>query len=195
MAGRKQFDVDLALGRAMEAFWGRGFSATSLDVLTTATGLGRGSLYGTYGGKDELFRRALVRYADHYGALYDEALAKRPEDADASIAAFFAVTLNRIGDPAVPGGCLLAQSAAEAPTLSPESRQLVRTLLDRQRTRLRTALLAGGAGSRTAEELAGLVFAVNQSLAVLSRGGAGERELRALVRTTRAAVAAALGAQ
>ena len=42
MSGRKQFDVDAALERAMTAFWEGGFAATSLDTLTTVTGLGRG---------------------------------------------------------------------------------------------------------------------------------------------------------
>jgi AcrR family transcriptional regulator len=189
MSGRKQFDVDLALEQAMTAFWERGFTATSLDVLSSATGLGRGSLYGAYGSKDGLFRQALGRYAERYGALYDAALAGHPDDPVAAVRAFFAVTLGRVTDPAVPTGCLLAQSAAEAATLSPESQDFVRSQLRRQHLRVRAALLAGGIPRKEAEDLTSLVVAVNQSLAVLSRCAMPVRELRAVVRSTCTAVA------
>lgn len=63
MSGRKQFDVDTALDQAMRVFWERGYTDASLDVVGSATGLGRGSLYGTFGGKDALFRQCLDRYA------------------------------------------------------------------------------------------------------------------------------------
>ena len=59
----------------------------------------------------------------------DAALDKRPGDPVSAVKGFFGVTLDRIADPLVPGGCLLAQSAAEAPTLSGESQELVRVLL------------------------------------------------------------------
>ncbi|MGW0656896.1 hypothetical protein ACWD4T_50820, partial [Streptomyces umbrinus] len=41
MAGRKQFDVDEALRRAMHVFWRWGYSEASIDRLTEGTGLGR----------------------------------------------------------------------------------------------------------------------------------------------------------
>ncbi len=58
MAGRKQFDVDEALRRAMLVFWRWGYSEASVDRLAEGTGLGRGSLYGTFGDKSTLFRKA-----------------------------------------------------------------------------------------------------------------------------------------
>jgi AcrR family transcriptional regulator len=192
MSGRKQFDVDAALERAMTAFWEGGFAATSLDRLTAVTGLGRGSLYGTFGSKDELFRSALQRYADRYGERFDAALEKRREDPAGAIKAFFGVTLDRIADRSVPGGCLVAQSAVEAPTLSPESRELVRVLLARQHARVRSVLRSAGLRPAKADELTELVVAVNQSLAVLSRAGSSARELRSVVRATCAAVGEAI---
>lgn len=75
MAGRKQFDVDEALRRAMHVFWRWGYSEASIDRLTEGTGLGRGSLYGTFGDKSTLFRKSLQRYAQTYHPLYEQALA------------------------------------------------------------------------------------------------------------------------
>jgi len=188
MSGRKQFDVDAALERAMTAFWEGGFAATSLDTLTTVTGLGRGSLYGAFGSKDALFRSALQRYADRYGERFDTALERRRKDPVAAIRAFLGVTLDRIADPSVPTGCLLAQSTSEAPVLSPESRDLVRVLLARQHDRVRSVLLSAGLRRAKADELTSLVVAVNQSLGVLSRAGSPAGELRSVVRATCAAV-------
>ena len=64
MAGVKQFDRYEVLDRAMAAFWTRGYEATSIDDLVEATGINRGSLYGTFGDKRRLFLMALDRYWD-----------------------------------------------------------------------------------------------------------------------------------
>jgi AcrR family transcriptional regulator len=183
MAGRKQFDVDEALDRAMTLFWQRGFAESSLDALCTATGLGRGSLYGTFRGKDELFRQALDRYGARYGDRFDAALGTHSGDPAAAIAAFLNVTVERITDPAVPNGCLIAQSAIESDTLSSASATRVRELVDRQRRRIRIALgEPPHASDRELDDLTSFVVAINQSLAVMSRVNAPEAELRAIVR-------------
>jgi AcrR family transcriptional regulator len=194
MTGRKQFDVDVAVERATTVFWQRGFAETSLDALCAATGLGRGSLYGTFRGKDELFRRALDRYGAEYGSRYDAALDAHSGDPAAAVAAFLDVTIERITDPAVPTGCLIAQSAIESDTLSTASAARVRELVGRQRSRVRVALgepphLAG----EELDDLASFVVAANQGLAVMSRVGASETELRAVTRLTVRTVATSHG--
>ncbi|MFF4402290.1 TetR/AcrR family transcriptional regulator [Streptomyces sp. NPDC001480] len=183
MSGRKQFDVDTALDQAMRVFWERGYTDASLDVLGSATGLGRGSLYGTFGGKDALFRQCLDRYSSIYGTRYEQALITHAEDPVRAVEAFFDVVLARIADPSVPAGCLIAQSAAQAPILKGDNSAHVRTLLDTQRRRVRTALTGPSAApEELADELATFVVAVNQSLAVLSRAGTTDTELRAVAR-------------
>jgi AcrR family transcriptional regulator len=44
-------DVEEAL---LGVFWSRGYARTSIDELTSATGLLRGSLYAAYGSKEEM---------------------------------------------------------------------------------------------------------------------------------------------
>ncbi|MGW0083581.1 TetR/AcrR family transcriptional regulator [Streptomyces sp. NPDC003393] len=189
MSGRKQFDVTTALDQVMRVFWQRGYADASLDALSSATGLGRGSLYGAFGGKDSLFRKSLDRYAGTYGAQYEHALASHPGEPVRAIEAFFEVVLARIADPSVPAGCLIAHSAAQAPVLSEENSSHVRALLDTQRARVRAALADSEAEPHVLDELTTYVVAVNQSLAVLSRAGASEAELRAVVRLTCTTVA------
>lgn len=99
-----------------------------------------------------------------------------------AIKAFFDVVLARIADPSVPVGCLIAQSAAQSPTLKEDNSVHVRALLDTQRRRVRAALADPSADPHVLDELATFVVAVNQSLAVLSRAGTSDAELRAVAR-------------
>ncbi|MEU4238578.1 TetR/AcrR family transcriptional regulator [Actinoplanes sp. NPDC026619] len=177
MAGRKQFDVDEALRRAMLVFWRWGYSEASIDRLTEGTGLGRGSLYGTFGDKSTLFRKSLQRYAETYHPQYHQALSGPHPDPSAVAAAYLQVTLNRIADPAVPDGCLLTMSAAQFPALDTEGQALVSAMIDGLRAMLEQAFRAAGAGEPEAAELALCALATNKSLAVLSRAGFSSTDL------------------
>src|SRR5262245_58937569 len=68
MARPRQFDparVDEAL---LGVFWSRGYARTSIEELTQATGLLRGSLYAAYGSKEDMFRAAIRRYVAELAA-------------------------------------------------------------------------------------------------------------------------------
>ncbi len=62
MARTKAFDIDEALEKAMNAFWSHGYASTSVHDLVEAMQIQRGSLYGTFGDKQTLFRLAYERY-------------------------------------------------------------------------------------------------------------------------------------
>jgi TetR/AcrR family transcriptional repressor of nem operon len=68
MARTKEFDPDAAVEAAMQLFWCRGYEATSVDDLVRHLGVGRGSLYATFGSKHALYLRALDRYRAHADA-------------------------------------------------------------------------------------------------------------------------------
>ncbi len=73
----REFDADKVLDKALHVFWERGYEGTSLSDLTEAMGINRPSLYAAFGNKEELFRRALDRYAEKGpGAVHREALAE-----------------------------------------------------------------------------------------------------------------------
>ena len=59
----KQFDTEIALSKAMEVFWAQGYEAASLSELLKNMGIGKKSLYDTFGNKQSLFLKAL----EHYG--------------------------------------------------------------------------------------------------------------------------------
>ncbi|WP_393087522.1 TetR/AcrR family transcriptional regulator [Streptomyces sp. LN704] len=62
MGRPRRFDEAQVLHNAREQFWNRGYTATSMDDLMAATGLGKGSLYGAFGDKRQLFLRTLDDY-------------------------------------------------------------------------------------------------------------------------------------
>ena len=59
----KQFEPEVALQRAMEVFWARGYEAASLAELLQNMGISRKSMYDTFGNKQSLFLKALDQYA------------------------------------------------------------------------------------------------------------------------------------
>jgi TetR/AcrR family transcriptional repressor of nem operon len=67
MARTKEFDPDSALRAALNLFWRQGYEATSLQDLVDHLGIGRASIYATFGSKHELYVRALDRYTQELG--------------------------------------------------------------------------------------------------------------------------------
>lgn len=58
----KLFDEEMARKKAMELFWEKGYSATSLTDLTTHLGIGKGSFYAAFDSKQNLFEAAFNLY-------------------------------------------------------------------------------------------------------------------------------------
>lgn len=63
MARPKEFDEQFVVARAVELFQRKGYDATSVRDLLDATGLSSSSLYAAFGGKEQLFVRALKAHA------------------------------------------------------------------------------------------------------------------------------------
>ena len=74
----KQFDPQAALERARDLFWRRGYDGTGLTELEAALGVGRKSLYDTFGNKRALYLAAL----EQYGASVIEGICAGLERAD-----------------------------------------------------------------------------------------------------------------
>ncbi|VBB11100.1 TetR/AcrR family transcriptional regulator [Burkholderia stabilis] len=65
MSGRpKEFDDVAVIEAAMDVFWSNGYNGSSAQALCDRTGLGRGSLYNTFGSKHGLYEQALRRYQE-----------------------------------------------------------------------------------------------------------------------------------
>src|SRR5581483_2250712 len=106
---RRAFDIDEALERALEVFWRKGYEGASLSDLTRAMGINRPSLYAAFGNKEELFRRALDRYAEGPAAYVKEALDEPTARAVAERLLHGSIDL--MTDRGKPHGCLMVQGA------------------------------------------------------------------------------------
>jgi len=62
MPWEKSFREEDAIHDAMMLFWKKGYESTSITDLITALGINRGSLYNAFGGKKQLFIKALAKY-------------------------------------------------------------------------------------------------------------------------------------
>jgi len=78
MARTKVFDPAAALDAAVQVFWEQGYVATSTDDLLRAMGIGRQSMYDTFGDKKQLYLAALTHYTDTGGAALRDRLAAGP---------------------------------------------------------------------------------------------------------------------
>jgi len=121
----REYDYDTALAQAMEVFWGRGFSATSLDDLGTAMGMNRPSVYAAFGDKHELFVKALKFYQDAGQSALPSVLApERP--LLASLRDLFSMLLaTYLSGEDGPRGCLIFTVAAAEAARDPVVRTLV----------------------------------------------------------------------
>lgn len=173
---------ELALSKAIKAFWPAGFAGTSLDELAAATGMNRPSLYGAFGDKHDLYMKAL----EHYWAEGRDAMARalaldRP--IRAALWAVYAEALDIYFPPTGrPRGCFLITTGTTEAMHDPDVRAyLVAALREIDaafETRLRVAI-AGGELSAHADPhmLAKLAGAVLHSLAIRSRAGAPRADL------------------
>ena len=62
MARPREFDADTTLDGAIGVFREHGFEGASAEMLVKAMGIGRQSLYDTFGDKWQLYRSAVRRY-------------------------------------------------------------------------------------------------------------------------------------
>ncbi|MFI9815965.1 TetR/AcrR family transcriptional regulator [Saccharothrix variisporea] len=178
----KHFDPDAVLDTVVRLFWQRGVATTGIQDIVDATGLNRSSLYSTFGGKQDLYRAALDRYARERTQL---APLEQDDRGLPAVTDFF----HRLVDVRSSGehagwGCLISNAHAGAENEDPE----VRAVLDRQHRRLHNALRQALHTARrlgqidtdpeaAASVLALLAHAVN----LRSRAGADAEHLRATV--------------
>ncbi|GAA4149314.1 TetR/AcrR family transcriptional regulator [Actinomadura keratinilytica] len=185
MARPRQFDEDRAVEAAMRAFWAAGYEATSTEDLCAATGLARSSVYNAFGGKRDLFGRALRRYAEAKDADMMEVL-----ESDLPVREKVRTLMWRAvePDPDDPAGCLVVNTLVELGPRDPETAAWLRRNYDRRFEALRAALDRGRRDGeidpgKDPAALAHFVIAAISGMRVAARGGAGRDVLEAVART------------
>src|ERR1700676_905285 len=121
----RAYQPEIALGKALDLFRKDGFAATSLDDLSTATGMNRPSLYGAFGDKRELYIKSYQRYrADARAAMVD--LFREEMPIRRRLERIYAVALDiYLSGDTGPRGCFTVMTAASEAVADPEIRALV----------------------------------------------------------------------
>ncbi len=131
----RSFDTDVVVERAMGVFWSRGYHGTALPDLLRATKLSRGSLYAAFGGKHELFLRALDRYTADALARMDVELDPRHAPVD-GLRAFLAGYIDRTSGANGRRGCLLVATAMELAGHDPDVESRIRNFFKAMEARV-----------------------------------------------------------
>jgi AcrR family transcriptional regulator len=183
----RAYDPQAALLRATDSFWRAGYSGTSLDEISAATGMNRPSLYAAFGDKRALYLKALAQYWRLTFAAMREALADdRPLDEALMLVYEGALSIYFSGDDR-PRGCFVIGTAVTEAVEDPEIRNSLagglQTFDADFEARLRTAREKGELKD-TADPaaLAVLATATINTIAIRARAGVPRAELRELAR-------------
>ncbi|MDQ1021660.1 TetR/AcrR family transcriptional regulator [Streptomyces afghaniensis] len=174
MARTKEFDPDAALQSALELFWRRGYEATSMSDLVEHLGIGRASIYATFGSKRELYLKALDRYAE----MRDPLLLAELSQPGPALPAVRAVVRRFAAEAASPedrlNGCFVTNTAAELAPHDPAAARRVEISWEHVETPLHSALVRAQAQGELPEDrdpraLARMLFVVLQGLRVVGK--------------------------
>ena len=69
-----KFDREEVIQKATNLYWGKGYHGTSMRNLQTAIDLRPGSIYATFGSKDNLFKESIQYYANKTGEVLETCL-------------------------------------------------------------------------------------------------------------------------
>jgi len=155
----------------MQLFWSQGYEATGVADLLETMGIGRQSMYDTFGDKRGLFLEALRAYFSEQRSRV-VALLRAPGSPLENLRAVFAQwerMLAGIG----PFGCLMGNTAAELGPHDEEAARIVRAGFTSVSQEIAEAIRRGQeAGEMRAgdpDELASLIVATIQGAALLSK--------------------------
>lgn len=195
MARPRTFDEDTVVAAARDQFWNGGYAATSVDDLTAATGLGRGSLYGAFGDKHSLYLRALDRYCADALARVTAQLRQPGVAAYDRLAGHVRAMAADVVADVDRRGCLMARSTAELGGVDADVDRMISGSLDGWRDALVECITeAQRDGTVTAaadpEALATMLLGLIRGFETLHKGGVAPARISAAAEQALALVAA-----
>ena len=174
------FDQTEMLETIQSVFWDNGYSATSLDDIMQSTGLGKGSLYGAYGSKQDMYLLAFTDYCDWAVADLKERL--RGNDADAIVRLRAYIQSAAKGGAKARRGCMLAKGTTEVAGRFPDVDKIIeRTFKAMERAIVQCVRQAQSAGDITADRDARTIgvtlLALVRGMGALAQAGTSSASL------------------
>jgi len=180
----KQFDRQAVLAKAMQLFWSQGYEATGVTQLLEHMGIGRQSLYDTFGDKRGLYLEALRAYFAEQRASVVARL-REPGSPLGNLKAVFGQWEKMLGEVG-PFGCLMGNTAIELGPHDEEAARIVRAgfagMSQEIAETIRRAQEAGEIRAGDPEELSSMIVATIQGAALISKVEPGMRRSHAALR-------------
>jgi AcrR family transcriptional regulator len=183
----RAYDTEAALQQATDTFWKTGYSGTSLDSLSAATGMNPPSLYAAFGNKHALYLGALARYWEISLAETHEALASDAPLGEALMRAYESALSLYLPAKGSRRGCFVVGTAVTEAVEDPEIRKSVaaglRTMDADFEARFRKARESGELKDDVdPTALAVLASATMHTIAIRARAGTPRAELLEIAR-------------
>jgi AcrR family transcriptional regulator len=181
----REFDVDLAIDKAIRVFSERGFHATSVGDLSEAMELAQGSLYKAFKDKRDIYIAALERYrsvqAERFEAAVQTGKTGR-EKLEAGMNFYADACIGMSGGQ----GCLVVGAAADLASLDMDTARVVRGAIDaREKTLCRLVREGQADGSvstaKDAVALAKTALCIVYGMRVVGKTGLAKAELSSVV--------------
>jgi AcrR family transcriptional regulator len=186
MPRTKEFDRESAVETAIAVFRTNGYQATTTDDLRHAIGIGRQSLYDTFGGKKPLYVEALRCYNDQRLALFTRLIADAPSALDGITEVLVATARESARERSL--RCLGVEAASTFSGDDAEVGAVVNATARAMKALFRDVVARAKAEgalrqSLDVDEVVRLVNCVLLGLRVAARGGAPPSELRSIAKT------------
>ena len=183
----RAYEPETALRQAADAFWKAGYSGTSLDDISAATGMNRPSLRAAFGDKHDLYIKALNDYWKLKFAAIRKAFGRGGTLAETLMRVYEAALSIYFSGKGTPRGCFVIGTAVTEAVDDPDIRKSVaaglRAIDADFEARFRIAHDRGelkeGADPTA---LAILASATMHSIAIRVRAGTPRAELREMAR-------------
>lgn len=186
MVRPRKFIREQALEEAMCVFWTYGFAATSMSDLQRATGIGRQSLYDTFGDKQTIFIEVLNHYIAN--SVVQTGILLGGDDGLDAVHGFFSALIREFAGAKPRRACLIFNSGAELSPHDAEVASLVKKGLKNMQSALGGALeLAKTQSSLQADAdvntLAMFLTSQVGGLAIMAKAGASRKHMQAVADT------------
>lgn len=182
MARPKEFNRQAALDKAMHLFWTRGYEAVTMTDLRKTMGIGRQSLYDTFGDKKQLFAEVL----DQYVHLNDADVAERL-DKDQGIVGIqrFLNARVRMLSSGVRRGCLMMNTCVELSPHNPAIASKIQAGLATMQKGFEAALTQAIQQGQLAPDadvnsLAGFLTTQVAGMVIMAKNNASQQHLQAV---------------
>lgn len=173
----RKTDPDAVLDTAMKAFWERGFEGTSMNDLSTLTGMAKPGLYANFGDKEAIYAKAMERYCSAHAGPMLEDLIRSDDPLEVVLRRFLDSVVSSATKTMGPKGCFVANNMVECAGM-PSSLEALGRYVDEQRKkaltmRFHSAQKKGEIPTDTdAKSLAVFYSGQALALAVMARAGA-----------------------